>query len=269
MLLKDKIAVVTGGAGGLGRACAEAFLREGAKVVVSDVRDDKGAQTAKELGNGCSYMRCDVTRKAEVQALIDGAAATHGRLDIAVANAGIVHGCDPLELAEEDYDRVMAVNMKGVFLTGQAAARRMRGQTPDSQGQRGAIINMSSCQDTIVIPEIASYVIAKGGIRQWTKALGIRLAGEGIRVNAIGPGSIATEMFASIASTPERMTAVMSRTPMGRAGRPEEIGNVAVFLASHLSSYMTGETVYADGGRLGLNYTVPVDGAGTGGSGSP
>lgn len=259
MLLKDKIAVVTGASGGLGRACAEAFLREGAKVLISDVNDDKGAATAEALGSGCTYMRCDVTQKADVQALIDAAVAAHGRVDIAVANAGIVHACDPLELDEADYERVMAVNMKGVLFTGQLAARQMMRQDPDAHGQRGAIINMSSCQDSIVIPEIAPYVISKGGIRQWTKALGIRLATEGVRVNAIGPGSIATEMFASIASNPEKMKTIMSRTPMGRPGEPMEIGNIAVFLASHLSTYMTGETVYADGGRLGLNYTVPVN----------
>ncbi|MEM9737196.1 MAG: SDR family oxidoreductase, partial [Pseudomonadota bacterium] len=109
-----------------------------------------------------------------------------------------------------------------------------------------------------VIPEIAPYVISKGGVKQWTKALGIRLAQEGVRVNAIAPGSIATEMFASIASDPEKMRRVMSRTPMGRAGAPDEVGKVAVFLASDLASYMCGESVYVDGGRLGLNYTVPV-----------
>ena len=258
MLLQDKIAIITGAAGGLGRACAEAFLREGAKVIVSDVSVEKGAETAAALGANCTYMRCDVTQKGDVQALVDAAVSAHGRLDIAVANAGMIHACDPLELEEADYEKVMAVNMKGVLFTGQCAARQMLTQAPDAHGQKGAIINMSSCQDTIVIPEIAPYVISKGGIRQWTKALGIRLAGEGVRANAIGPGSIATEMFMTLATNPEKMKTIMSRTPMGRAGEPIEIGNVAVFLASHLSSYMTGETVYADGGRLGLNYTVPV-----------
>ena len=257
MLLKDKTAIVTGAAGGLGRACAEAFLREGAKVIISDITDDKGKATAAEIG--CSYQRCDVTQRADIQSLVDAAVSTHGRLDIAVANAGIVHATDPLELEEADYDRVMAVNMKGALLTGQIAARQMIKQDPDSHGERGSIINMSSYQAEGVIPEIAPYVISKGGLKQWTKALGIRLAQEGVRVNAIGPGSINTEMFASIAANPERMRMIMSRTPMGRPGEPIEIGNAAVFLASHLASYMTGETIYVDGGRLGLNYTVPVD----------
>jgi NAD(P)-dependent dehydrogenase (short-subunit alcohol dehydrogenase family) len=175
-----------------------------------------------------------------------------------MANAGIVHACDPLELAEEDYDRVLAVNLKGVFLSGQLAARQMMTQERDENGQRGVIVNMSSCQAVIVIPEIASYVMSKGGINQWTKALGIRLAKEGIRVNAIGPGSIATEMFKSIANDPAKMRNIMSRTPMGRAGEPSEVGSIAVFLASPMASYITGQTIYPDGGRLGLNYTVPV-----------
>ncbi|MEM7506262.1 MAG: SDR family oxidoreductase [Pseudomonadota bacterium] len=256
MLLKGKTAIVTGAAGGLGRACAEAFLREGANVVISDVTDETGEATAAEIG--CTYQRCDVTQKNDVQALVDKAVALHGRLDIAVANAGIIHACDPLELDEADYDRVMAVNMKGVFFTGQLAARQMLKQNPDEHGSKGSIINMSSYQAEGVIPEIAPYVISKGGIKQWTKALGIRLAQEGVRVNAIGPGSIATEMFKTVSSSPEKLRTIMSRTPMGRAGEPDEIGKVAVFLASDLASYMCGETIYVDGGRLGLNYTVPV-----------
>jgi NAD(P)-dependent dehydrogenase (short-subunit alcohol dehydrogenase family) len=193
-----------------------------------------------------------------VEALIDFAVKTHGRLDTAMANAGIVHVCDALELAEEDFDRVIAINLKGVFLTGQAAARQMVKQKPDANGSRGTIINMSSVNAVLAIPEIAPYAMSKGGINQWTKALAIRLAPQGIRVNAIGPGSIATEMFQAVANDPAKYRAVMSRTPMGRAGRPDEIGKIAVFLASDMSSYNTGQTIYPDGGRVGLNYTVPV-----------
>ena len=258
MLLENKVAIVTGAAGGRGRACAEEMLRHGAKVIISDVEDAKGAAAAEEIG--CTYQHCDVTKKADVQALVDRAVALHGRLDIAVANAGIIHACDPLDLEEADYNRVMDVNMKGVVFTGQLAARQMLAQDPAADGSRGAIINMSSYQAEGVIPEIAPYVISKGGIKQWTKALGIRLAKDGVRVNAIGPGSIATEMFATVASSPEKLKTILSRTPMGRPGAPTEIGKVAVFLASDLASYMCGETVYVDGGRLGLNYTVPVEG---------
>jgi len=261
MLLKDKIAVITGAAQGLGLACAASFVAEGAKVILADVQDDAGQKAAaalREDGADAQYLHCDVSKKSDIDVLMQFAVEAHGRLDTVVANAGIVHVSDPLELAEEDFDRVIAVNLKGVFLTGQCAARHMIVQAPDETGSKGTIINMSSVNAELVIPEIAAYVMAKGGVNQWTKALGIRLAAEGIRVNAIGPGSIATEMFNTVAANPEKYRAIMSRTPMGRPGEPDEIGKIAVFLACPMSSYITGQTIYPDGGRLGLNYTVPV-----------
>jgi NAD(P)-dependent dehydrogenase (short-subunit alcohol dehydrogenase family) len=257
MLLENKTAIVTGAAGGLGLAIAECFCRDGAKVVISDVQDDKGTAAAEALtaeGHTAVYQRCDVSQRSEIEALVGKAVDLWGRLDVAVANAGIVTVSDPLELTEEDFDKVMSVNLKGVWMTGQIAARQMLAQSP----RGGSIINMSSVNAQLTIPEIAPYTMSKGGVAQWTKALGIRLAQEDIRVNAIGPGSINTEIFASIASNPEKMRAIMSRTPMGRAGEPEEIGKVALFLASDLSSYVTGETVFADGGRMGMNYLAPV-----------
>ena len=261
MLLEGKVAVVTGAARGLGLASARSFAEAGAKVIMADIQDDMGeaaAQTLRDEGRDCRYRHCDVTSKADVEALMDYAVDTHGRIDIAMANAGIVHMSDPLELEEADYDKVIAVNLKGVFLTGQAAARRMVAQEPDNNGSRGAIINMSSCNAVLTIPEIAPYTMSKGGVNQWTKALAIRVAQEGVRVNAIGPGSIATEMFEAVANDPAKYRAIMSRTPIGRPGRPEEIGSIAVFLASEMASYVTGQIIYPDGGRLGLNYTVPV-----------
>ena len=261
MLLKNKIAIVTGASGGLGLAIATSFAEHGCKVVTSDVTDDQGEKAAANLrdqGYDVRYSHCDVTKRADIQALIDFTVETHGRLDIMMANAGIVTVSDPLDLSEEDYDKVMAVNLKGVFLSGQLAARQMLTQPEDENGSKGNIINMSSANAVLTIPEIAPYVMSKGGVNQWTKAFAIRLAQEGVRVNAIGPGSIATEMFQTVASNPEKMRAIMSRTPMGRPGRPDEIGKIAVFLASDLSSYITGQTIYPDGGRLGLNYTVPV-----------
>jgi len=261
MLLENKIAVVTGAAQGLGLACATRFIREGAKVILADIQDSTGEKAAAGLRNGggdAQYMHCDVSKKSEIEALMQFAVDSYGRLDTVVANAGIVHVSDPMELAEEDFDRVISINLKGVFLTGQCAARHMITQTPDEDGSKGTIINMSSANAVLAIPEIAPYVIAKGGVNQWTKVLGIRLAAEGIRVNAIGPGSISTELFKTVAADPEKYRAIMSRTPMGRPGEPDEIGKIAVFLASDMSSYITGQTIYPDGGRLGLNYTVPV-----------
>lgn len=256
MRLAGKVAVVTGAAQGLGRACAECMAAEGAKVVVSDVNADGGmrvAQTIRDDGGDAHFIACDVGDKAQVDGLIAGAVDLYGRIDCAVANAGIVKFADFLDLAEDDFDQVLRVNLKGVFLTGQAAARQMVGQ-----GGGGTIINMSSVNAVMAIPNIIPYVTAKGGVNQLTRGMALALADKGIRVNAIGPGSIMTEMLRSVAHDKDAMYKVLARTPMGRAGEPAEIGRIAVFLASDESSYITGQVVYADGGRLALNYTVPV-----------
>ncbi len=256
MRLDGKVAVVTGAGQGLGRACAECMAAEGAKVVVSDMNADSGAAVAEGIragGGEAVFIACDVGDRAQVEALIAGTVEAFGQVDSAVANAGIVNFSDFLDLSEEDFDAVLRVNLKGVFLTGQAAARQMV-----EQGTGGTIINMSSINAVVAIPNIVPYVTAKGGVNQLTKVMALALADKGIRVNAIGPGSIMTEMLKSVAHDKEAMHKVLARTPLGRAGEPEEIGKVAVFLASDDSSYMTGEIVYADGGRLALNYMVPV-----------
>ena len=257
MRLKDKIAIVTGAAQGIGLACAEAFIREGAKVVLSDVSDATAA--AAKLGANASFVACDVGDAKQVNALIAATVAHHGRLDIMLSNAGIVHSASFLELKEEDWDRVIRVNLKGVFLTGQAAARQMVKQGPLAEGSY-AIINMSSVNAVLAIPSVPSYVAAKGGVNQLTKVMALSLADHGIRVNAIGPGTIATDLArAAVLGSEDSRRRVMSRTPMRRLGEPSEIGSVAVFLACSESSYLTGTTIYPDGGRMSLNYTIPVD----------
>lgn len=256
MRLENKVALVTGAAAGIGLACAKSLAKEGAKVVMADVASERGEAAAEAIrgdGGDALFVTCDVGEKAEVEALVARCVDAFGKLDIAIANAGIVHACDFLELEEEDWDRVLRVNLKGVFLTGQAAARQMA-----KQGTGGAIINMSSVNGVMAIPTITPYVVSKGGVNQLTKAMALSLADKNIRVNAIGPGSIHTEVFEAVANDPTKMEGILSRTPMGRVGDPSEIGSVAVFLASDDSSYMTGQTLYPDGGRLALNYTVPV-----------
>jgi len=260
-VIENKIAVITGASGGIGLACAQRFVKEGAKVVVSDVTDEQGENAVAEIksqGGDAVYVHCDVRNKQEIENLFDVAIQTYGRVDTAIANAGIVHASDVLELSEEDYDNVISINLRGVFLTGQIAAQRMIKQDPDADGSRGTIINMSSLNGQLAIPAIAPYVIAKGGVNQWTKVLGIRMAPENVRVNGIGPGSIATEMFNKVADNPQKYREIMSRTPMLRPGEPDEVAKLAVFLASDYSSYITGETIYIDGGRQGLNYVVDV-----------
>ncbi|MBK1671225.1 dehydrogenase [Rhodovibrio sodomensis] len=255
MRLANKVAVITGAARGIGQAIAERFAREGAKVVLADVLDQEGEQAAqaiREAGGEAAYVRCDAGDKASVDALVAKALELYGRIDTAVANAAIAPVKDFLELSEDDFDQVIRVNLKGVFLLGQAAAKQMV-----AQGGGGTLINMSSVNAVVAIPQIAPYVTAKGGINQLTKAEALALAPHGIRANAIGPGSIGTDMVRQVNSDPQKWRGLMSRTPMGRLGEPDEVAKVAVFLACADSSYMTGQILYPDGGRLALNYTVP------------
>lgn len=256
MRLRGNVALVTGAAAGIGLACAKRFAQEGARVVLADVDEERGERAAEEVqatGADAFFVPCDVGDKRQVDAAVERTVAAFDRLDSLVANAGIVHAADFLELAEEDFDRVIRTNLKGVFLTGQAAARQMV-----RQGSGGTIVNMSSIQAVVAVPQISPYVASKGGINGLTRAMALSLVDKNIRVNAIGPGSIMTDVLQSVADDPEKKRAVLSRTPMGRIGEPDEIAKVAVFLASDDSSYITGQTIYPDGGRLALNYVVPV-----------
>ncbi|HEY2627708.1 MAG TPA: SDR family oxidoreductase [Usitatibacter sp.] len=257
MRLEGKSALVTGAAQGIGLACARALASEGARVVLADVNGEavrKAAEALKGEGKQATHAACDVSKKDQVDRAVATAVEAFGRLDILVANAGIVHAAEFLDLAEADFDRVIAVNLKGMFLAGQAAARQMV-----KQGGGGAIINMSSVNAVLAIPNQVPYVVSKGGINQLTKVMAISLAPHGIRVNAIGPGTILTELAkTAVLGNREAERKILSRTPMGRMGQPEEIGRVAVFLASEEASYMTGQTLYPDGGRLALNYIVAV-----------
>jgi len=258
MRLKDKVAVVTGAAQGIGRAVAERFAQEGAKVVVSDVNDAVGQATAKAIGKGAIYVHCDTGSKRDADGLIDAAVKAFGRVDILVNNAGIVHAAEFLDLKEEDFDRVLRVNLKGYFLCGQAAARQMVKQGANGGKGGGAIVNMSSVNAVLAIPNIVPYVVSKGGVNQLTNVMAQALVQHNIRVNGVGPGSIATELLKKVMVDDAARRKIMSRTPMGRAGDPAEVASVALFLASDDASYITGQTVYPDGGRMGLNYTVPV-----------
>lgn len=254
MRLAGKVALVTGAAQGIGLACAERFVREGASVLLADVNEERGRLEAQRLGNAAQFVRCDVSRKHEVDAAVACAVERFGRLDILVANAGIVHAADFLDLEEKDFDRVIAVNLKGIFLAGQAAARQMV-----KQGAGGAIVNMSSVNAVLAIANQVPYVVSKGGINQLTRVMAIALAPHGIRVNAVGPGTILTELAkTAVLGNPEAERKILSRTPLGRMGEPAEIAAAALFLASDDASYMTGQAIYPDGGRLALNYTVPV-----------
>ena len=255
MKLKDRIAIVTGAARGIGLAIAERFAGEGATVIIADIDDAAGEAAATSVG--ATYMHCDVSKSADVTTLVDFVVKHHGAVDILMNNAGIAVAGDFLDVSEEDFDRVLSINLKGSFLMLQACARHMVAQAKAGR-KPGAIINMSSVNDTLAIPSIVSYCVSKGGVSQLTRSASIHLSAYGIRVNAIGPGSIRTAMLANVVSDKAAMNRVMSRTPLGRPGEPSEVAAVAAFLASDDSSYITGETIYIDGGRMPLNYTVPV-----------
>ena len=264
MKLNQRVAVITGAAQGIGAACARAFAEEGANVVVSDVNEVGGLALVRDIaasGGMAIFCRADVGEKRDAERLIAHAVEHFGRLDVLVNNAGIVHAAEFVDLAEEDFDRVLRVNLKGAFLCAQAAVRQMLAQPPRGDaaydGQRGVVINMSSVNAVLAIANQVPYTVSKGALNQLTKVMAIGLADQGIRVVGIGPGSIATELLKTAVMGNEAARArILSRTPMRRLGEPAEIARVAVFLASDDATYLTGTTLYPDGGRLALNYVV-------------
>lgn len=257
MRLAGKVAVVTGAARGIGRATAERLLAEGAKVVVSDIDVQTLEKTAAEIGPAANVfaVRADVSKKSEVVGLVEAAVRHFGTLDIMVNNAGIAPVVEFLDVTEEMLDRVLDVNLKGAFYGTQAAGREMV-----ARGKGGVIINMSSINSGLANPNVAPYAISKGGMNQVTSTAAVAFAPHGIRVVGVGPGTIMTDMVAGAFVQSAGNHAILSRTPLGRYGQPSEIASVVAFLASDDASYITGETMYVDGGRRVLNYVVPVKG---------
>jgi glucose 1-dehydrogenase len=257
MRLKDKVAIVTGAAHGIGLAIARRYVAEGARVTIADIDAAAGEAEARALRQA-RFVATDVGDAGNAENVVAETCRAFGDLDILVNNAGIIHGADFLELAEADFDRVLRVNLKGAFLVGRAAARRMVAQVKAGKAA-GTIINMSSINAVVAIANHTPYCVSKGGIDQLTKVMALALSPYGIRVNAIGPGSIMTDILKAVATDKDAKRRILARTPLGRIGEPDEIASIAVFLASPEASYITGETIYADGGRLALNYTVPVE----------
>jgi NAD(P)-dependent dehydrogenase (short-subunit alcohol dehydrogenase family) len=255
MRLKDKVAIVTGAARGIGRATAERLIEEGAKILICDIDEAQLMRTAAELGGEDRVLAqlVDVVNKGHVEQLVEKAVQHFGRLDIMVNNAGIAPVVDFLDVTEEMLSRVLDVNLKGAFYGTQAAGRQMI-----KQGDGGVIINMSSINSGLANPNVAPYAISKGGMNQVTSTAAVAFAPHGIRVVGVGPGTIMTDMVAGAFMNSAGHHAVLSRTPLGRYGQASEIAAVVAFLASDDASYITGETVYVDGGRRVLNYVVPV-----------
>ncbi len=261
MKLDGKTAIITGGARGIGYAIAERFLREGARVVIADIDQEQGNAAERDLEKlgQARFVRADVGKRLDVHNLVASTIDAFGDVDVLVNNAGIDHQADFLDLTEDDFDRVLRINLKGAFLAGQAVARIMVDKVK-AGGAPGTIVNMSSVNSVVAIADQVPYAVSKGGIAQLTTVMALGLAPHGIRVNAIGPGSISTDMLARAKADPAAKARMLSRTPLGRIGEPEEIAAIAVFLASNDASYITGQTIFADGGRLALNYTVPAKG---------
>lgn len=244
------IALVTGAARGIGYACAEAIAETGARMVLADIDADGVKAAAERIGGDSVGIPCDMGDPAQIAAMFDRIEAELGPVSILVNNAGIARPGDFLETSLEQFQSVIDVNLTGTFLAIQRAAKTMV-----AKGIEGSIVNMSSINARVAIPSIAAYCASKGGVMQLTKAAALALAPHNIRVNAVGPGSIDTEMMASVNASPDAMAMVLSRTPLKRVGTPREIGDVVAFLAGDKASYITGETIYVDGGRLAMNYT--------------
>ena len=257
MKLKDKVAVIAGGTKGIGLGIALEFIREGAKVVVGGTTEAAGEAAIKEIdaagGNGI-FVKCDVSSLPDLDNIIEQAANKYGRLDIYVANAGI-NDADKthfLDITPEQYDRIMGVHLRGMFFGGQKAARRMV-----AQGDGGVIINMSSVNAYLALDSQVVYTTSKGGVQQLTKVQAVALADHNIKVNAIAPGPIETDLMRRVGSDKQLMDTILSRTPLGRIGTPQECGRLAVFLASEDSDFIFGQSIYIDGGRGFQAYPTP------------
>jgi glucose 1-dehydrogenase len=249
--------LITGAARGIGLACARRFLAEGASVLLTDIDATEGTRAVSSIGlpsDRVAFNVCDVAQRDHIALAIETCVTHFGGLDVLVNNACINPHADILTIDDAIFDRVIAVNLKAALHGTQLAARQMIGQ-----GSGGVIINMSSVNAILNIPRILAYNISKAGLNQLTRNTAIALAPHRIRVCGIGPGTIMTDMLrASVWTDDASRKSILSRTPLGRPGEPEEVASIAAFLASKDASYVTGETIYADGGRLGLNYTVEL-----------
>ena len=250
MDLKDKVAIVTGARRGMGITHALVLAKDGVKVVVADISLEDCQKVVEEIeknGGEAIAVKCDVSKKEEVKEMVKETVEKFGKVDILVNNAGITQFKPFLELTEEEWDRTIDINLKGYFLCAQATAEEMAKQ------KAGVIVNIASVamgQQGIGFPTLVHYCASKGGIVGMTEALAVELAPFGIRVNAIAPGMIDTPMIDPVKKDPGTMEAMLARVPMHRVGKPKEVSNLVLFLASDASSYITGSTVVIDGGWL-------------------
>lgn len=246
MQLEGKVALVTGSSLGIGEAIARAFGREGAKVTIDyQTHREPAEKLCQELGDGNAIaVQADVSKIADINKLIDQTITTFGRLDILVNNAGIEQPTPFLEVTEEQWDKQLAVDLKGPFFVAQAAARQML-----KQG-KGRIINISSVHEDLPMPGNAPYCAAKGGLRMLTRTIADELAPHHITIVNIGPGAIATPINKKTLADPQKMETLLGSIPLGRIGQPGDVAGLAVWLASDVADYVTGTTFFIDGGLM-------------------
>ena len=248
--LTDRVAIVTGGGTGIGRAVALGLAGAGARVVACGRRLEKCEKACKEIqaktGSDAMALRCDITKKSDVQNMALRVRDHFGRIDILVNNAGVTSNYPVLELPEEEWDRVINTNLKGYFLCSQAVGRIM------VEAGRGVIVNIGSQLGDVARPNKAHYVSSKGGVKMLTKALAIDLAPHGIRANNVAPGPVETDLAAPLLSDPALRADAVARLPIGRIGKPGDVAGAVVFLASDAASFITGTTLYVDGGYVAV-----------------
>ena len=249
MALAGKVAIVTGGNSGIGKACVIALAKQGASVVIDYVSDEPSAeqleQEVRDLGDQVSAVEADVSKVEDLQRLVDSAVSTFGRLDVMVNNAGIETRTSILDTEEEQYDKVMAVNLKSAFFGTQLAAKQMV-----AQGGGGRIINITSVHEDWPMPGNTPYCLSKGGMRMLTRTAGVELAPHDILVVGVGPGAVITPINAPTLNDPEALEKIQAAIPLGRMAHPQEIGSVVAFLADDAASYLTATTIFADGGIM-------------------
>jgi NAD(P)-dependent dehydrogenase (short-subunit alcohol dehydrogenase family) len=255
MKLEGKVAIFTGAAGGIGQAAARRFAQEGARVVLVDRNAPRGEAVAAELSAQnlpALFVTCDVTSSTQIEQVMVQAQARFGTPDILFNNAAVYRSIDFLSMTEAQFDEVIRCNLNSVFLFSQAFARGLV-----SRRMPGAIVNTTSINCRLTSGMATAYTVSKGGVSSFTAALSLALVNHGIRVNAIAPGTIATDFASSVRDDPAVLAVTQTRTPMRRLGEPEEIAAVACFLASDDASYMTGQTIFVDGGRTALGIVMP------------
>ena len=249
MSLKNKVAIVTGGNSGIGQAIVLELARQGANVVIDYVAHPEAAEALERriagLGDQSIAVKADVSKLVDLKKLVDAAVRRFGRLDIMVNNAGIETRTSVLDTTEDQYDKVLAINLKSAFFGTQLAAQQMI-----KQGSGGRVINISSVHEDWPMPGNAAYCLAKGGVRMLTRTAGVELARHNILVVGVGPGAVATPINLSTMQDPAKLAQLDAAIPLGRMARPEEVAAVVGFLASDGASYLTATTVFADGGIM-------------------